>query len=117
MESPIGGSDVERTCFSCPAFDHGFCPLDEALGLALSAKQYDIQALEAWLGREMPFETAREVYRRCTGNTLSTHHLHDCPNRIGEGPGIADVCPEKAELSAAEEIRSHNREVPWTRSG
>jgi len=100
LESLIGGFVLERPYFYCTACEHGFYPLDEALGLASSAKQYDIQALEAWLGSEMPFETASEAYRRCTGNTLSTHHLHDCANCIGESLGVLDVCPDKAEVDA-----------------
>ncbi len=98
IESLIGCFVLERPYFYCTACEHGFYPLDEALGLASSAKQYDIQALEAWLGSEMPFETASEAYRRCTGNALSTHHLHDCANRIGESVGVLDVCPDKAQV-------------------
>jgi hypothetical protein len=100
LEALIGGFVLERPYFYCTACEHGFYPLDEALGLASSAKQYDIQALEAWLGSEMPFETASEAYRRCTGNTLSTHHLHDCANRIGASVGVLDVCPAKVEVEA-----------------
>ncbi|MGA2401720.1 MAG: hypothetical protein ABSG91_08430 [Syntrophobacteraceae bacterium] len=84
LESSIGGFVLERPYFYCTACEHGFYPLDEALGLASSAKQYDVQALEAWLGSEMPFETASEAYRCCTANSLSTHHLHDCANCIGK---------------------------------
>ncbi len=100
LESLIGGFVLERPYFYCTTCEHGFYPLDEALGLASSAKQYDIQALEAWLGSEMPFETASEAYQRCTGNPMSTHHLHDCANRIGESPGVLDVCPTKLEVEA-----------------
>jgi hypothetical protein len=100
VESLIGGFDLERPYFYCTACQHGLYPLDEAIGLAASAKQYDIQALEGWLGSEMPFETACEAYTRCTGNTLSTHHLHDCANLIGESIGVLDVCPDKAEVDA-----------------
>ena len=100
LETLIGSFPLERPYFYCTACEHGFYPLDEALGLASSAKQYDIQALEAWLGSEMPFETASEAYQRCTGNPMSTHHLHDCANRIGESLGVLDVCPTKVEVEA-----------------
>jgi hypothetical protein len=100
LETLIGTFPLQRPYFYCTACEHGFYPLDEALGLASSAKQYDIQALEAWLGSEMPFETASEAYQRCTGNPMSTHHLHDCANRVGASLGVLDVCPTKVEVEA-----------------
>jgi hypothetical protein len=100
VETLIGSLALERPYFYCTTCSHGFYPLDAALKLAPSSKQHDIQALEAWLAAEMPFETATEAYRRCTGNRLSTHHLHDSANCIGEELGVLDVCPTKIQVEA-----------------
>ena len=72
IESLAGSFDLYRPYFYCKKCNSGFYPLDEALGLSQSPKHYDIQALEAWLSGELPFETAAEAFSRCTGDTLST---------------------------------------------
>ena len=72
IESLAGSFDLYRPYFYCKRCNTGFYPLDEALGLSESPKQYDIQAIEAWLSSELPFETAAEAFSRCTGDTLST---------------------------------------------
>ena len=83
IESLGGYLDLYRPYFYCKDCQHGFYPLDEALGLAPSPKQYDIQGLEAWLSSELPFKTAAEAYKRCTGDTLSADHMFETANRIG----------------------------------
>src|SRR3990167_6810650 len=52
----------------------GYYPLDDALGLSDSSKQYDVQDVEAWLSSESACETASETYERITGVKLSEHH-------------------------------------------
>jgi hypothetical protein len=76
----------------------GYYPLDEALELSESSKQYDVQDVEAWLSSETPYETASETYSRITGVKLSEHHMHDVTNAIGEEVGILDVCPSLEEI-------------------
>ncbi len=60
--------------------------------------QYDIQDLEAWLSSELPFETAKEAYKRATGDSLSNGHMHDTANKVAECVDITDVCPTKVEI-------------------
>jgi len=98
IESLGGHLDLYRPYFYCKDCQHGFYPLDEALGLAPSPKQYDIQGLEAWLSSELPFKTAAEAYKRCTGDTLSADHMFETANRIGNQLGILDVCPTKDKV-------------------
>lgn len=100
LETLVGKFSVERPYFYCIGCGQGFYPLDEALALSPSPKQYDIQDLGAWLASELPFETASEAYQRCTGDTLSGHHFHDCANRIAQELGILDVCPSKEQIFA-----------------
>lgn len=95
----LGGIfDLYRPYFRCKSCGTGFCPLDEALGLSSSPIQYDIQDVEAWLSTELPFETAAEAYKRTTGDSLSSGHMHDTANRIANRLGISDVCPTKEEI-------------------
>ena len=98
LESLAGGLDLYRPYFYCRDCHYGFYPLDEALGLASSPKQYDIQDLEAWLSSELPFKTAAEAYKRCTGDALSADHMFETTNRVGKDLDILDVCPSKGEI-------------------
>lgn len=98
IESLGGCLDLYRPYFYCKDCKHGFYPLDAALGLAPSPKQYDIQDLEAWLSSELPFKTAAEAFKRCTGDTLSADHMFETANRVGQDLGILDVCPSKDEI-------------------
>ena len=98
IESLGGCLDLYRPYFYCKDCKCGFYPLDEALGLAPSPKQYDIQDLEAWLSSELPFKTASEAYTRCTGDALSADHMFETANRVANHLDILDVCPSKDEI-------------------
>jgi len=109
VESLGGRFDLYRPYFYCRTCGKGFYPLDKALGLASSPKQYDIQDLEAWLSSELPFKTAEEAYLRSTGDNLSSGHMHEITNNIAENLDILDVCPTKAEIEQRLEIISTDR--------
>ena len=98
IESLGGSLDLYRPYFYCKNCHQGFYPLDEALGLASSTKQHDIQDLEAWLSSELPFETASEAFRRCTGDTLSADHMFETTNHIANHFDILDFCPTRNEI-------------------
>ena len=98
IDSLGGCLDLYRPYFYCKDCKYGFYPLDEALGLAPSPKQYDIQDLEAWLSSELPFKTAAEAFKRCTGDALSADHMFETANRVGNGLNVVDVCPTKDEI-------------------
>jgi hypothetical protein len=98
IESLGGSLDLYRPYFYCKNCRQGLYPLDEALGLASSTKQHDIQDLEAWLSSELPFETASEAFSRCTGETLSADHMFEIANRIASHFDILDFCPTRNEI-------------------
>jgi len=98
IESLGGSLYLYRPYFYCKNCKQGFYPLDEALGLAPSPKQYDIQDVEAWLSSELPFKTAAEAFNRCTGDGLSADHMFDTVNNIANHFDILDVCPTKDEI-------------------
>jgi hypothetical protein len=98
IQTLAGTFDLYRPYFYCKHCHKGYYPLDEALGLSSSAKQHDIQDLEAWLASELPFETVAEAFKRCTGEALSADHMHETANEIASHFGIIDVCPTKEEI-------------------
>jgi hypothetical protein len=98
IQTLAGEFEVNRPYFYCRSCRLGYFPLDEALGLSESSKQYDVQEVEAWLSSETPYETASETYQRTTGMTLSEHHMHETTNAIGQGLDILDVCPSREEI-------------------
>ena len=100
VETANGKFNLYRPYFYCSACNIGFYPLDEALGLASSTKQYDIQELETWLGIDMTFDKASQTYTKFTDEKLSADHVHKTANRIGEHFDILDVCPSRDEIDA-----------------
>lgn len=100
IETHLGKFPLLRPYFYCVDCQQGFYPLDEALGLSASPKQYDVDDLGAWLASELPYEMAEETYRRCTGATLSAHRMHECANEIAQDLGILDVCPTREEVES-----------------
>ncbi|MBW2329380.1 MAG: ISKra4 family transposase [Deltaproteobacteria bacterium] len=98
IESLGGCLDLYRPYFYCKNCHRGFYPLDEALGLSSSPKQHDLQDLEAWLSSELPFKTAAEAFKRCTGDTLSADHMFETANHIANHFDIQDICPTKDEI-------------------
>lgn len=98
VESLGGNFELTRPYFYCTNCKKGFYPLDEALGLAPSPKQYDIQDLEAWLSSELPFNTAEEAYERATGDSISAGHMHETTNKIAAHLDVLDICPAKDEI-------------------
>ena len=98
IETLAGNFDLFRPYFYCSTCGEGYFPLDEALGLAASPKQHDIQDVEAWLSSELPFKTSAEAYERCTGDKLSADHMFETAHKIAGQFDILDICPTKAEI-------------------
>jgi hypothetical protein len=109
IQTLAGHFELERPYFYCRACHFGYFPLDEALGLSESSKQYDVQDVEAWLSSETAYETASETYERITGVTLSEHHMHEVTNAIGQEVGILDVCPSKEDIHKEIETLSKDK--------
>lgn len=52
IQTLAGQFELNRPYFYCRACRLGYYPLDEALGLSESSKQYEVQDVEAWLSSE-----------------------------------------------------------------
>lgn len=113
IETKVGTFELARPYFYCRACNAGHYPLDEALCLSDSRKQYDIQQAEAYLSSEMPYHSAQEAYERITGDTLSAHHLHDTTNVIGQEIDLETACPSKRDVhEKIEKISEGQRNRP-----
>ena len=109
IQTLAGQFELNRPYFYCRACRLGYYPLDEALGLSESSKQYDVQDVEAWLSSETAYETASETYERITGVKLSEHHMHEATNAIGQEVGILEACPSKEDIYKKLEDLSKNK--------
>ena len=109
VETLSGCIKLNRPYFYCRRCKFGYYPLDEALELSDSSKQYDVQDAEVWLSTETPYETARETYERISGMKMSEHHMHTTTNKIGETVDIFDVCPTKEEIDILVDNASKNK--------
>ena len=98
VETVIGSFELLRPYFYCSDCHYGFYPVDQALGLSTDIKQFDVQDIEAWLASELPFDTAEEAYKRCTGNVAGKHHIHKVTQDIAGQLNVLDVCPSRDEL-------------------
>lgn len=109
IQTLAGEFELTRPYFYCRACHWGYYPLDEALGLSESSKQYDVQDVEAWLSSEIAYETASETYERITGMKLSEHHMHEAANAIAQEVGILEVCPSREEIDKKIENMSKDK--------
>ena len=98
VETVIGSFELSRPYFYCTACHYGFYPVDRALGLSQDTKQFDVQDIEAWLAGELPFDTAEEAYKRCTGNIAGKHHIHKVTRAVAEELNVLAACPGREEL-------------------
>jgi len=100
VETMAGAFELERPYFYCVDCRFGFYPIDEALGLSPSAKQYDVVEVAAWLATELPHQVASEAFGRCTGMEFSAHSMHECVHAVARETSFADICPSQAEVEA-----------------
>jgi len=98
VDTLVGEVEVDRPYFYCVPCGQGFFPLDASLGLAAGRKQFDLQRAAAKLTAEVPYETARELFRELTGVPLGTERLHTVTNTVAAGLGVLDVAPTRREI-------------------
>ncbi len=98
VDTLVGAVEVDRPYFYCVPCGQGFFPLDAVLGLAAGRKQFDLQRAAAKLTAEVPYETARELFRELTGVPLGTERLHTLTNAVAAGLSVLDVAPTRREI-------------------
>jgi hypothetical protein len=111
VETLVGAIRLRRPYFYCERCQLGTTPLDEALQLTERRKQPDVQKAAVNLTKEVPYETACELFEELTGLPLSVHTAHAVTQAVAEGVTVLDVAPSRAEILA--KITAVATGQPW----
>jgi Uncharacterised protein family (UPF0236) len=111
VETLVGVIRLQRPYFYCERCQFGMAPLDEALQLTERRKQPDVQKAAVQLTKEVPYETACELFEQLTGLPLSAHTAHEVTQAVAEGLTVLDVAPSRAEILA--KITAVATGQPW----
>jgi len=99
VETLVGPVTLKRPYFYCPACQHGFSPLDEALGLSPRIKQWDVQHAGTKLALEMPHQRASTLLDELTDASMSDCTIHDVIQEMGQLE-VLQVCPNAEHIQA-----------------
>jgi hypothetical protein len=111
VETLVGAIRLRRPYFYCERCQHGTAPLDEVLRLTERRKQPDVQQAAVKLTREVPYETACELFEELTGLSLSAHTAHEVTQAVAEGLTVLDVAPGREEVLT--KITAAGTGQPW----
>jgi hypothetical protein len=111
VETLVGAIRLRRPYFYCARCQFGTTPLDEALQLTERRKQPDVQRAAVQLTKEVPYETACELFEELTGLPLSAHTAHEVTQEVAEGLTVLEVAPSREEILA--KIASVAEGQPW----
>jgi Uncharacterised protein family (UPF0236) len=100
VETLVGAVRLRRPYFYCLHCQQGSTPLDEVLQLTARRKQPDVQKAAVQLTKEVPYETACELFEQLTGLPLSVHTAHEVTQTLAPGLTVLDVAPSREELMA-----------------
>jgi hypothetical protein len=111
VETLVGAIRLRRPYFYCERCQLGTTPLDEALHVTERRKQPDVQKAAVQLTKEVPYETACELFAALTGLPLSAHTAHEVTQEVGAGLGVLDVAPSREAILA--KIAAVATGQPW----
>jgi hypothetical protein len=111
VETLVGTLRLRRPYFYCECCQLGTTPLDEALQLTERRKQPDVQKAAVKLTKEVPYETACELFEELTGLPLSAHTAHELTQAVAEGLTVLDVAPNREAIRA--KITAVAAGQPW----
>jgi peptidyl-tRNA hydrolase len=111
VETLVGVIRLRRPYFYCERCQLGSTPLDAALELTERRKQPDVQKAAVQLTKEVPYETACELFTELTGLPLSVHTAHEVTQAVAEGLTVLDVTPSREEVVAKMVAVAEGR--PW----
>ena len=98
VETLVGAIRLRRPYFYCERCQLGTAPLDELLQVTARRKQPDVQRAAVKLTKEVPYETACELFAELTGLPLSVHTAHAVTQAVAEGLTVLDVTPSRQEI-------------------
>jgi hypothetical protein len=111
VETLVGAVRLRRPYFYCLHCQQGSTPLDEVLQLTARRKQPDVQKAAVQLTKEVPYETACELFEQLTGLPLSAHTAHEVTQALATGLTVLDVAPSREEMMA--KIAAVAMGQPW----
>jgi hypothetical protein len=111
VETLVGAVRLRRPYFYCLHCQQGSTPLDEVLQLTARRKQPDVQKAAVQLTKEVPYETACELFEQLTGLPLSAHTAHEVTQALATGLTVLDVAPSREEMMA--KITAVAMGQPW----
>jgi hypothetical protein len=111
VETLVGTLRLRRPYFYCERCQLGTTPVDEALQLTERRKQPDVQKAAVKLTKEVPYETACELFEELTGLSLSAHTAHELTQAVAEGLTVLDVAPSREAILA--KITAVAAGQPW----
>lgn len=111
VETLVGALRLRRPYFYCERCQRGTTPLDEALQLTERRKQPDVQKAAVQLTKEVPYETACELFAELTGLPLSAHTAHEVTQAVAKGVTVLDVAPSREAIMA--KIAAVATGQPW----
>ena len=97
VETLLGPVPLERPYFYCVSCEHGFYPLDEALGLSGHRKQWDVQNAGVKLALEMPHQRAAKLLDELIDASMSDCVIHEVLQQTGS-LDVLQVCPDAADI-------------------
>jgi hypothetical protein len=100
VETLVGEIRLRRPYFYCERCGQGSYPLDEALGVVGRKKQPAVQRAVVRLTKEVPYETACELFEELTGLRMGEQTAHTLTNEVAEGIGVREVAPTAEEIAA-----------------
>jgi hypothetical protein len=100
VETLVGAIRLQRPYFYCERCQRGSTPLDGVLGLTGRRKQPDVQQAVVKLTKEVPYETACELFEALTGLPMGAHTAHELTQEVAAGLTILDVAPSREEIIA-----------------
>lgn len=111
VETLVGAIRLQRPYFYCERCQLGTAPLDKALQVTARRKQPDVQKAAVQLTKEVPYETACELFEELTGLSLSAHTAHEVTQAVATGLTVLDVAPSREEILA--KITAVATGQPW----
>jgi hypothetical protein len=100
VETLVGAIRLRRPYFYCERCQGGSTPLDTTLALTERRKQPDVQKAAVKLTKELPYETACELFEELTGLPLSAHTAHEMTQGVAAGLTVLDVAPSREDILA-----------------
>jgi hypothetical protein len=108
-----GSMELERPYFYCRDCKQGFHPMDQAMELARTVHQFDLQEKVLKHATELPFELAAQLVGELIGQNLSNHFSHDTLQRVSEIADLETVIPSEEEIQRRiQEVAKNQQEKP-----